>query len=162
MKPFLNLVFTLFIAATLVSPAIAQHKKQTKTETKMMVIKGNQDWKNTGFLIRPGDKVVFTCSGRVFFSDGNQLSGVSPRGMNRDEYEANWPLDYLECRDPIELANHASLICKIGNEKLPVGLSKTISGKKGTLSIGINDCTFEGKLKNTGEFNVNIKIFRVQ
>jgi len=111
-------------------------------------------------LINPNDKVSITASGKVYSSDGNQLSGVSPRGMKRDEYEANWLLDYLECRDPLELVNHATLICKIGNEKLLVGLSKTISGKKGLLSIGINNCTFKDKLANSGKFSVTIKVYR--
>ena len=156
MKLLATIVFLVFISFHVAS------QEKGNVETKLMVLPGNVAWKNSGILINSKDKVTISAAGRVFFSDGDNLSGsrVAPKGMSRNEYKTNWFLDFSYCDDPLMLFIHAAFICKIGNEVLPVGLNKTYSGKKGALHIGINDCTFDDKFYNTGKFNVNIKVVR--
>lgn len=158
MKSLITVLTIIALVAFFSEYSIAQTNE--KVETKMIIIKGSEAWKNTGFLLKSTDRVTITASGRVFFSNGNNLSGVAPKGMKREEYKTNWEFDWQYCNDPLTMANHAALIGKAGNNKFPVGLTKTISGKKGTLFIGINDCTFDGEFYNTGQFKVNIKVYR--
>jgi len=150
----------LFIALFSFSAGWAQAVKPPRTETKLVVIKGDNDWKNTGIVLKSTDKVTITASGQVFFSDGNELSGVSPDGKNRLKYNMNWEFDSQFCNDPLMNENHAALIAKVNKNAFLLGKSKTFTGKTGQLIIGINDCTFKKDFYNTGQFQVNIKIIR--
>lgn len=155
-----KLLLVLFVTLFTFSTVIAQQIKPGTVETKLVVIKGDNDWKSTGILLRSSDKVTISANGQVFFSDGNQQSGVSPDGMNRMKYNLNWEFDSQYCNDPVKNENHAALIAKVGGNPFVLGKSKTFSGKKGQLVIGINDCTFKNDFYNTGQFQVNIKVVR--
>ena len=136
------------------------YQNNERVETKMVVIKGDNDWLKTNILLRPQDRVEIIAIGQVFFSDGNKLSGVTPNGMSRSEFDLNWEFDSQFCNDPLMNENHAALIGKVGNNSFLLGKNKTFTGKKGPLVIGINDCTFKNQFYNTGEFKVTIKVHR--
>jgi hypothetical protein len=146
---------------------IAQDKKETqhgikpKIETKMMVIKGDNDWLKTGFLLKSTDKVEVTASGEIRFSNGEEYSKTGPNGYSRNNYIQDFIAeDAAYCIDPLEDASHAALIGKAKGSEFLIGDSKTITGKSGPLYIGINDCSFKSKYYNTGQFSVNIKVIR--
>ena len=135
--------------------------KPPKVEKKVVVVQGNQAWKNTGLTIRPQDRVTITASGQVCFSSGDRDSCVGPNGWQGGPggYQQAWVGDYLQCDDPLQGANHAALLADIGNPFF-VGSRKAFSGKNGRLFLGINDCTLTGPFHNTGQFSVIIEIER--
>jgi len=153
-KPIAFLITLLIVLPAIILNA----QKKPNIEEKMIVIQGDEGWKNTGVKIKPKDKVTIMAKGTVLFSDGNKLSGVTPDGMPLEEYENNWPLDYLECADPMPQTNHAALIGNLGNEDFLIGDETSFVAKEGTLYLGINDCTLKGKLYNSGQFEVYIKV----
>lgn len=149
----------ILIALLIVLPTIfVNAQKKPKIEEKMIVIQGDEGWKNTGIRISPKDKVTIKASGTVYFSDANKLSNVTPDGINLDYYEADWPLDYLECDDPMPQTNHAALIGNLGNEDFFIGNEISFNAKEGILYLGINDCTLKRQFYNTGQFEVYIKV----
>ena len=135
--------------------------KPGHTEKKIIRILGDNNWLDTGIVLKPKDRVVIKAAGEVFFSNGEESSGVSPDGYNREHYENDYSTsDYNQCGDPDESWNHAALIGKDAKGIFLLGKEKTISGKKGKLYIGINDCSFKEEYYNTGEFSVIITVFR--
>lgn len=155
----LTAIFPVFV--------MAQDKKdikpglKEKVETQMFVIKGDNAWLKTDFVLKSTDKVEIKASGEIKFSNGEEHSEVGPNGYGRQAYETDFVLDDAgHCFDPMREENHAALIGKDKGGEFLIGESRTISGKSGPLSIGINDCSFKGKWYNTGQFNVNIKIIR--
>ncbi len=132
----------------------------------VVVIPGNTDWKSTGLILQPNDKIEFKATGNVCFSGNDPDACVGPEGYPREYYWQNFPGDHATCLDPIGEEfkgpeGHAGLIAKVGSGNIFfVGKGKTISGKNGTLSIGINDCTFAGTYSNYGQFSVVIKVTR--
>jgi len=136
----------------------AQTPAPTKSEQKVIVVPGDKDWTSTGFTLAPGDRITFRASGRIYFNQGSG-SPVGPSGLEGN-YKSNWPEDAAACADPLPNENHGSLIARVNNEIFKVGPSLTITGKSGLLQIGINDCTWTGKLGNQGTFGVNIKVER--
>jgi len=154
-------VIVVLITLLMVLPAIMLNaQKKPNIEEKMIVIQGDEGWKNTGIKIKPRDRVTIKAKGNVLFSDDNKLSAVTPEGMGLEEYENNRPLDYLECADPMPQTNHAALIGNLGNEDFLIGDETSFVAKEGTLYLGINDCTLKGKLFNSGQFEVYIKVER--
>jgi hypothetical protein len=146
---------------------LAQHKKdieaglKPKVETKMFMIKGDNDWLKTGFVLKSTDKVEIKASGEIRFSNGEEYSKAGPNGYSSKAYFQDFIAeDAAYCVDPLEDANHAALIGKAKGSEFLIGESRTITGKSGPLSIGINDCTFKSKYYNTGQFSVNIKVIR--
>ena len=135
--------------------------KPPKVEKKVVVVQGNQAWKNTGLTVRPQDRVTITASGQVCFSSGDRDSCVGPNGYQREHYQQGWPGNWNQCDDPLQSANHAALLADIGNPFF-VGSRKVFSGKNGHLYLGINDCSLTGPFHNTGQFSVIIKIERRQ
>ena len=133
-----------------------------KIEQKMFSVKGDQPWLNTGFRLRPKDRVTITASGRVYFHQGVAASGVDPNGYQGEQgsYEEAWPNDYDHCFDPLRDANHAALIAEVNNDIFFLGDNKVFNGKDGILVLGINDCTFteDQVYYNTGQFQVIVKI----
>ena len=105
--------------------------------------------------------MTVSATGEVCFSNGEKSSGVSPDGYNREHYESDYcTSDYNYCGDSNENWKHAALIGKDGQGMFLLGKSKLITGKKGKLYIGINDCSFKSQYYNTGQFNVSIKVVR--
>lgn len=155
-----KLLLVLLITLFSFSSGFAQKIEPGKVETKLVVINGDNAWTNTRLVLKPSDKVTINASGQVFFSNGNELSGVSPDGMKRMQFNLNWEFDSQYCNDPVMNVNHAALIAKVGGSPFILGKSKTFSGKTGQLVIGINDCTFKNSFYNTGQFQVNIKVVR--
>ena len=149
---------------------IAQKKKEIprelqarKVEKKMFVIKGDNAWLKTGFLLKQTDKVEIKASGEIKFSNGEAHSEVGPQGYNRVAFEQDFVLDdAVHCIDPMEEESHAALIGKVKGNHFFIGKSFTITGKSGPLLIGINDCTFKGKYYNTGQFNVTIEVIHTK
>ncbi|MFW5831499.1 MAG: hypothetical protein ACOCVA_04560 [Prolixibacteraceae bacterium] len=99
------------------------------------------------------------------FSGDDPDSCVDPEGWPRKHYWQDWPGDWGYCDDPAGeeykgQEGHAGLIAKVGSDIFFVGKGITIGGKKGALSMGINDCTFTGDYSNTGQFSVVIKVTR--
>lgn len=146
----------------------AQDKKDTKggivegkVETKMFVIKGDNAWLKTGFILKSTDKVEIKASGEIMFSNGENHSEVGPNGYGRQAYEIDFLLDdAAHCFDPMKQENHAALIGKDKQGMFVIGESRTVTGKNGPLLIGINDCSFKTQYYNTGKFYVNVKIIR--
>ncbi len=157
----LRIVFILIIMVSLVLIA-AQEKKPSppKIEKKMVRVPGNQAWTDTGLTLRPQDRVTITATGQVCFSSGNADSCVGPGGWNRQNYNQDWPNDYLQCDDPLMQVNHAALLGGVENDNFFIGSSITFGGKRGRLYLGINDCSLTGECYNTGEFTAVIKVER--
>lgn len=159
-------VFVLLIVASffIAMPLYAAKEKTLRpghVEQKIVRILGDNDWLDTGFVLKPGDRVVIKATGEVCFSNGEKSSGISPDGYNREHYEKDYATsDYNYCGDPDENWSHAALIGKDAQGMFLLGKEKTITGKKGKFYIGINDCSFKTEYYNTGEFSVFIKVFR--
>ena len=145
-------------------PAImlrAQDKKPPpNVEEKMIVIKANEDWKNTGIKLEPKDKVSIKASGEVCFSNEENDSCITPDGWNVETYQEGWPANWNHCDDPLPNVNHAALIANVGSDDFYIGDKAKFFGKDGVLYIGINDCTLTGDYFNTGQFEVYIKVER--
>ncbi len=140
--------------------AQAKHApKPPKKETKIVKIRGDQAWVNTGLKINPQDTVKIKASGKVYFNKEGQ-SGVSPSGWPLKSYVSSWPDNWNYCDDPEPGMNHAALIGNVGHPNFFIGRKLTFTGKNGTLYIGINDCTLKGMYKNSGQFIVTITVIR--
>ena len=153
----------IFVAAALLTApfAAAQHTpRPPKKEQKIVRIRGNQAWLNTGLRLRPQDRVTIKATGKVCFSNDEKQSCVDPDGWGVKNYATSWPDNANYCDDPIKSANHAALIANVGHPDFVVGRHLTFSGKDGTLYLGINDCTFKGPYHNSGEFSVVIVVER--
>ncbi len=149
----------LTIAMTILTCLLAaQTATPPKQEQKVFVVPANNDWTDTGFVLKSGDRVTAKASGRTYFNERSD-SSVGSNGLNGD-YKTLWPEDYAACADPLPDENHACLIAKINKEVFKLGSNITFSGKEGKLFLGINDCTLTGKLGNSGLFGANIKIER--
>jgi len=127
-----KIIFSTLILLFLL-PALTLKSQEKKpppnVEIKTVIIKGDEDWKNTGIKIKPKDKVSITATGTVYFSDGDPDSDVSPDGYARDIFKGDWPNDYLQCDDPLPENNHAGLICNLGSEDFFNGSKNKFSGK---------------------------------
>jgi hypothetical protein len=148
-----------------INVALEPVKIEAKIDQVVVVIPGNVSWKNTGIVVQPNDKVEFKATGQVCFSGDEPDACVGPEGYPRDYYYQDFPGDWGHCGDPVGgdfsgLEGHAGLIAKVGSDIFFVGKGKTIGGKKGSLSIGINDCSFTGDYSNSGQFSVVIKVTR--
>jgi len=156
----LTMVFAL--AALLAAPfAAAQHApRPPKKEQRMVRIRGDQGWLNTGIRLRSQDRVTIRAAGKVCFSHGEKESCVDPDGWNVQSYATSWPDNWNACDDPMKSVNHAALIANVGHPDFLVGRHLTFSRKDGTLYLGINDCSLKGQYYNTGEFSVVIVIER--
>jgi len=157
---YTNLILIAALAFSVNISSYAQERPvRPKVEKKVVVVKGNKAWTNTGLRIGSKDRVTITASGQVCFSGQYQGACVGPNGWPGN-YEADWPDDYGYCFDPFPNINHAALIANIGNENFFVGRTKAFSRKEGFLYLGINDCSFTGECSNSGEFSAVIKIER--
>lgn len=154
-------IILLMIAAFLL-PALhvmAQDKKPT--EEKMVIIKGNEDWKNVKIRLNPKDVLIIKASGKVFFEEELQGSGVDANGWDVNKYMDDWPGSYGYCFDPIPEANHAALIGNVGSDDFFIGKENRITGKDGFLYLRVNDCSLtEEYFYNTGQFEVYISVVR--
>jgi hypothetical protein len=139
---------------------VKQKLEAGKVETKMMVIKGENAWLNTGFVLNPSDVVTIKATGEVFFSAGDEGAYANPNGYLRSDYEQVYFDDFNQCGDPLDISDigHAALIAKDRNGMFAVGINRTFTNKTGALYIGINDCSFKGPCYNSGQFEVNIKV----
>ncbi len=164
MKHRHTIVGTMILAAAALLPApfaAAQHApRPPKKEQRIVRIRGNQGWLNTGIRLRPADRVTIKGTGKVCFSNGEKASCVDPDGWSVRDYVKSWPDNWNYCDDPMKNVNHAALIANVGGPDFLVGRHRTFSGKNGTLYLGINDCTLKGPYHNTGEFSVVIVIER--
>jgi len=153
----------LLLIAAFLLPAMnlmAQEKKET-TDEKMVIVKGNESWKNIQIKIYPKDVIIFKATGKVCFHSGISQSCVDPDGLDVNEYKTGWVDDYQQCFDPIKEANHAGLIGNVGDEVFFIGKGNKFTGKEGFLYLQVNDCTLdEGKYSNTGQFEVYISVER--
>ena len=132
-----------------------------KTETRMMVINGDNAWLNTGFVVKPTDRITIKASGQIRFSNGESHSETSPDGYRRQAYEEDFLLeDAAHCLDPLLSDPHAALIGKDKQGLFVIGRNTVLTGKTGVLFIGINDCSFKGTFYNTGKFQVTITVVR--
>ena len=129
-------------------------------EKAVVTVPGNQAWVNTGFRLRPQDRVTITATGTVWFSGDYPATGVDPTGWDVNTYEADWPDDYGWGFDPLPAANHAALIGNVGSEVAYVGTRLVFWGADGFLYLGINDCSFTGPFYNTGQFNAVVTVER--
>jgi outer membrane protease len=151
----------LILTAMLGAPfAAAQHPRPPRKERKIVRIRGNQAWLNTGIRLNPRDRVTIQAAGKICFSNGEKASCVDADGWGVQSYPTSWPYNWNYCDDPMTDVNHAALIANVGHPDFLVGRHLTFSGKDGTLYLGINDCTFTGKYSNTGELSVVIVVER--
>lgn len=162
---FLLSILILVLVSVSFTNSFAQEKtKPPLPEKKEFNIEGNVAWQNTGIRLKPTDKVTITAKGTVCFSNGDPDSGVSPNGWAVGNYMGDWPNDYLQCDDPLPLANHAALIANVGNDDFVIGQNKTFTGKDGFLYLGINDCSLKGNCYNSGSFKgvITVQRFKVE
>lgn len=168
-KIILLVVLILFIGV----PTLADEAKKKKPppplkpQIDQVIVKlpGNQPWKATGIVLRESDRVEFKATGHVCFSGTDPDSCVPPAGYVREHYWQDWPGDWGFCDDPMGgeysgWEGHAGLLAKDDYGMYFVGSDRTMTGRKGPLSIGINDCTFTGDYYNTGALSVVIKVTR--
>jgi hypothetical protein len=163
MKKIIALILALlsFTAFSQENKIVKKELEAGKVETKMFVLKGDNAWLKTGFILKSTDKVVIKSSGEIMFSNGENHSEIGPNGYGRQAYETDFLLDdAAHCFDPMKEENHAAVIGKDKQSMFLIGQSASFTGKNGPLYIGINDCSFKGKWYNTGQFNVNIKVMR--
>ena len=149
----------------LINVALESATIHQKIDQVVIAIPGNVPWKSTGIVLQPNDKVEFKATGQVCFSGDEPDACVGPQGHPRKYYYQDFVDDFSYCEDPVgeEFSGpegHAGLIAKVGSDIFFVGDGKTVGGKKGALSIGINDCTFTGTYSNSGQFSVVIKVTR--
>jgi hypothetical protein len=155
-----KIIFISVLALCVIITVYAQKKPvQPKIEKKVVVVKGDKAWTNTGLRIGRNDRVTITATGQVCFSGQLQGACVGPDGWPGN-YEEDWPDDYGYCFDPLPDVNHAALVANIGNDNFFVGKTKAFTKKDGFLYLGINDCSFTGECSNSGEFSAVIKIER--
>ncbi len=152
----------LVTAAALVVPfTLAQHPpKPPEKEQKIVRLRGDQAWLNTGLRLRPQDRVTIKVTGKVCFSNGEKTSCVDAGGWNVNSYASSWAYNFNYCDDPLRSVNHAAVIANVGHPDFLVGRRLVFSGKDGALYVGINDCSFKGEYHNTGEFSVLIVVER--
>ena len=134
--------------------------KLKKKETKIVQIRGNQAWVNTGIQVRPQDTVTIKASGKVYFSNEESVSGVDPDGWGIEDYMNSWPYNHNYCNDPEMGMSHCALIGNVGHPNFFVGRRLIFSGKNGALYLGINDCTLNGEYRNSGKFTAIITVNR--
>lgn len=168
-----RIILLVVLVLSIGFPALADEAKkkkpppllEPKVDQVIVKIPGNVPWKATGIVLREGDRVAFKAAGHVCFSNGHHYSCVSPAGYQRDIYYIDFPDDFAYCEDPMGAEfsgweGHAGLLAKDDYGMYFVGSDRAMTGRKGPLSIGINDCTFTGDYYNTGEFSVVIKVTR--
>jgi hypothetical protein len=155
---------------TVIDVAMQNETLETKVDQVIVLLQGNTAWKNTGLVLREGDKVEFKATGKVCFNQNDQpASCVGPDGYASDH--PNPPEAYLNdylqtdsdwCDDPEPQWAHAALIARDHTGTFFVGNSRIVTGRNGPLEIGINDCTLDSpaQFRNTGEFSVVIKVVR--
>ena len=154
-----RVLIVLTVALTVLSCLVAaQTSTPPKWEQKVFVVPANRDWTDTGFVLKPADKVTVKASGRAYFNERSD-SIVGSNGLDGD-YKTLRPEDSAACADPLPKESHGALIAKINNEVFKLGSNNTFSGKEGKFYLGINDCTLSGKLGNSGLFGANVKIER--
>jgi len=160
MRDRIPLPLVLLIAAALTAGSLLAGSTPIppKTEKRLVKVMGNQAWKDTGLFVQKSDLVIIKATGKVYFSNGAEDSGVGPLGWSRSNYQSAWPDDWLLCDDPLPSAGHAGLLARIGKEEIFVGASKTFKGKLGKLYLGINDCSLTGDFYNTGHFNAVVQV----
>ena len=158
----LGQILILATAMLMTVPIVmAQHApKPPRKEKRIVHVRGDRAWTNTGIRLRPQDRVTLTATGKVCFSNEEKQSCVDADGWGVQSYATSWPDNCNSCDDPIKDANHAALIANVGHPDFLVGRHLTFSGKDGTLYLGINDCSFKGDYHNSGAFNVVIIIER--
>lgn len=156
---YLRIVFILGIMVSLALIAADQKDKPKvpKIEQKVIRVPGNQAWTDSGFTLKPEDRVTITASGRVCFAGEITTGCVGPDGWEGN-YQTDWPGDYSYCFDPLPAVNHAAFIGGIEGNNFLIGQNLTFQGKTGRLYIGINDCSFTEQYYNTGEFTAIIKV----
>lgn len=110
-----------------------------------IAVMGNQQWTNTGLIVRRGETVRFSASGQIQLGpDANDKA--QPTGAFSGRKSPNSPM-------PGEIVG--ALIARIG-EGQPFGIGDLPSvqmPESGQLYLGIND---EHVADNTGQFNVQV------
>ena len=109
-----------------------------------IVVRGTEQWTDTGLTLRPGDRVTFNAQGTIQMSpDPNDTA--SPAGSRRLAPDA-----------PLRQQPAGTLIAQIGGgAPISVGASRTITARGGRLLLGVND-DYVGD--NSGEFRVEVVI----
>ncbi|WP_321493663.1 hypothetical protein [uncultured Desulfobacter sp.] len=125
-------VILLIIALPALVMSMALKKiKPGKTDTKMMVINADNAWLNTGFVVKPSDRITIKATGQIRFPNGEVHSETSPAGYKREAYEKDFVLDdAANCFDPLRLDPHAGLIGKDSQWMFYIGKDKVLTGKK--------------------------------
>jgi hypothetical protein len=116
-----------------------------------VVVSADAGWVDTGVTLAPGEQVTLTASGSVvtdannhpdesFDPDGTPQTGESPG-------------------DPVQDANHAALVGRVGSEEFLVGSGPTVlEGPMSELFLRVNDDPVDD---NEGEFTVTVEVSEV-
>jgi len=155
-----GLTLTVVASLVLTPSADAKPPKPPKVERKMVLVGGEQGWVDTGITLRRQDKVTLTADGEVCFHEGVAQSCVGPGGWPRNTYEEAWQEDWNICNDPSLRDAHAGLLGEVDGQTFWVGNKMSFSDRKGTLILGINDCSLKGQYGNTGQLSVVVVIER--
>lgn len=111
-----------------------------------IVVAGNQQWTNTGLMVRKGEVLTFNSTGEVAIRDGAQEM-AKPAGVTTGAMAGQGA--------PLPNVLTGALIARIGNgEPFGVGDQTSIPmPATGQLYLGVNDANVAD---NTGEFRVEI------
>jgi len=138
--------------------ASAQDLKTVVVERKVVVVRGDQVWTDTGIDIRSDTRmrIKFEASGKVCFNPDKDGSCIGPTGWPLHNYDLAWPMDSAQCTDPLFYHNHAALIGRVGPDIFFIGQVGSLLCGDGRLYLGVNDCTHNGRFSNSGQFMVEI------
>ncbi len=146
------------LCALLVSLLFGAHpawaKDKPKPVHRIFLVGESAEWVDTRVDVRPQDRVAIRAGAEVCFSGGREESCVRAVGWPRASFAGDWPEDAAACEDPFPEWDHAALVAQVGEEIVPIGRQAVLENLEGRLRLSINDCSFEGELRNSGQFSV--------
>lgn len=120
--------------------------KPIQLSLKVLADNTSNGWTNAGWVVRKGQKIKITSSGRVSLGKGNYTTPTGIASLaDKDKLMQNQPT--------------GALIAVIGddnNDFIPIGTSKEfVAARDGALFLGINEGFLDD---NSGAFDISIEI----
>jgi LssY C-terminus len=149
--PFALFIFSVRLTAaqTADSKTASAAPATKQLESKSFTLEGGKVWTDTGITLEPSQRVVFTATGKLRYSDAKDDNG--PEGLTRGFKDLIRIL-------PFNDAGRGALIGRIGDadtaQAFLIGASKEVTSPiSGKLSIGINQATVD-----TGDGSYTVKL----
>jgi hypothetical protein len=160
LSAFLSLALALFSPSHLSSqqPAVLANAPATPTTKQLLsrefTLDGAKIWTDTGITLEPGQRIIFTASGTLRYSDATADNG--PDGLARGFKDLIRILPYND-------AGRGALIGTVGDPDVAqpflIGARKdVVSPISGKLSLGINQANSD---TGTGSYNVKVEVYAV-